>query len=278
MLVVVLGLASSVSWGLADFLGGISSRRAPAVLVVALSQAVGLALALALLAAVRPDVPTTSDLALGVAAGLTGVLGLVAFYRGMAIGSISIVAPVGALGALVPLAADLARGRQPGTVALVGMIVALGGAALAARAPGPASRRGIGLALVAALAFGSFFLLLSEAADGAGALWALAAARAGSAPIAAVASLVLLAGGRPRALRGRVVTWVVLAGLLDAGANLLFALGTGHGLVSVVAVLGSLYPVVTVALAGAVLGERLSSLQATGAALALGGVVLIAAG
>jgi drug/metabolite transporter (DMT)-like permease len=275
MLAVLLGLASSASWGLADFLGGVASRRAPALAVVAFSQAVGLLLALALLVVLRPDVPAPGDLLLGALAGLSGVAGLVAFYRGMAVGSISIVAPVSALGALVPLTLDLARGRDPGALALAGMAVALAGAALAARAPGPASRRGIGLALVAAVGFGAFFALLGEASDGAGALWALAAARTGSAPPAVAAVLVL--GTATGILRGRLLGMVVLAGMLDAGANLLFALGTTRGLVSVVAVLGSLYPVVTVALAGAVLGERLSRLQAAGAALALAGVVVIAA-
>lgn len=274
MLAVVLGLVSSVSWGAADFLGGVASRRAAALTVVAVSQGVGLLLALALVAVTRSGPPPAVDLLLGVAAGVTGVVGLVAFYRGMAIGSISIVAPISALGALVPLGVDLAAGRAPGPLALTGMGVALAGAGLAARAAGPASRRGVGLALIAALGFGGFFALLGEAAAES-ALWGLTSARLGSVPLALAALLVV---GPGVAMAGRTIAMVCLAGILDASANLLFAIGTQHGLVSVVAVLGSLYPVVTVALAGAVLGERLSRLQAAGAALALGGVVLIAAG
>lgn len=274
MLALTLGLVSSLSWGVADFLGGVASRRAAALTVVALSQGVGLMLALTIIAITQTGPPPAGHLALGVAAGISGVVGLVAFYRGMAVGSISIIAPLSALGALVPLGVDLAEGRTPGTLALVGMAVALGGASLAARAPGPASRKGIGLGLIAALGFGGFFALLGEAAADS-ALWGLTAARLGSVPLALLAVLVV---GTGVAMAGRTVLMVCLAGILDASANMLFALGTQQGLLSVVAVVGSLYPVVTVALAGAVLGERLSRLQATGGALALGGVVLIAAG
>ncbi|WP_217920754.1 DMT family transporter [Miltoncostaea oceani] len=274
MLALALGLVSSVSWGIADFLGGVASRRAAALTVVALSQGVGLLLALVVVAATRTGPPPAEDMLLGVAAGISGVIGLVAFYRGMAVGSISIIAPISALGALVPLAVDLVAGRTPGTLALVGMVVALAGASLAARAPGPASRRGIGLALVAAVGFGGFFALLGEAASES-ALWGLTAARLGSVPLALAAILVV---GPGVALAGRTIAMVCAAGVLDASANMLFALGSQRGLVSVVAVVGSLYPVMTVVLAGSLLDERLSRLQAAGAVLALGGVVLIAAG
>jgi drug/metabolite transporter (DMT)-like permease len=154
------------------------------------------------------------------------------------------------------------------------MVVALAGASIAARAPGPASRRGVGLALIAALGFGGFFALLGEAAAES-ALWGLTAARLGSVPLALAALLVV---GPGVALTARTLLMVAAAGILDASANMLFALGSQRGLVSVVAVVGSLYPVVTVVLAGALLDERMSRLQAAGAVLALGGVVLIAAG
>ncbi|HSI31486.1 MAG TPA: DMT family transporter [Miltoncostaeaceae bacterium] len=275
MLAIALGLASGISWGLGDFLGGLASRRAHAITVVALSQAAGLVLALLLLALTRPDVPSAEAYAVGIAGGACGALGLAAFYRGLAVGTMSLVAPISALGALLPLALDLAAGRSPGPLALAGMVVALAGAALAATAPGPASRAGLGLAVVAALGFGGFFVLLAESADGAGALWSLVAARTGSVPIALVGVAVLGAG---LAVGRGVLPLVLGAGILDASANLMFAAGSQRGLVSVVAVLGSLYPVVTVALAALVLHERLGRLQAVGAAVALGGVVMIAAG
>ena len=272
MLAVVLGLASSLSWGVADFLGGLASRRTAALSVVALSQSVGLVLVVIALGVARPEVPPASHLLLGAAAGVSGVAGLAAFYRAMAIGSMSLVAPVSALGALVPVAVDLVGGSVPEGFALLGMAAALAGGSLAARAPGPATRAGLGLALLAALGFGGFFALLAGAADESS-LWALAAARSASVPIALVAVLI---AGSGIAMPRRVALLAVGGGVLDLTANLLFAAGSQRGLVSVVAVLGSLYPVVTIALAGALLKERMGRLQAVGVGVAMVGVAVIA--
>ena len=274
MLAVVLGLLSGLSWGVADFFGGVASRRAEVLAVVVGSQVVGLLLILTIVAIARPDVPPARELGLAAASGVVGLIGLAAFYRAMAIGTISLIAPISALGAVVPIAVDLIAGRIPGTLALVGMIIALAGACLAARAPGPASRRGIGLAVVAALGFGGFFSLLA-AGSGGSPIWAIVAARGTSVPIGLI---VLLAAGTSLAMSRRTLLFVVCSGCLDVCANLLFAAGSQRGAVSVVAVLGSLYPVTTVVLAGTVLHERLGRLQAAGAGVALGGVILIAAG
>ncbi len=274
MLAVVLGLLSGLSWGVADFFGGVASRRAAVLAVVVLAQCVGLLLILSVVVIVRPDVPPAGDLALASLSGVAGLVGLAAFYRAMAIGTISLVAPISALGAVVPIAVDLIAGRIPGALALVGMVVALAGACLAARAPGPASRRGIGLAVVAALGFGGFFSLLA-AGSGASPIWAIVAARGTSVPIGLI---VLVAAGTSLAMSRRTALFVVCSGSLDVCANLLFAAGSQRGAVSVVAVLGSLYPVTTVVLAGTVLHERLGRLQAAGAGVAVGGVLLIAAG
>ncbi len=275
MLAIALGLLSGLTWGVADFMGGLASRRAAVLTVVGLSQGVGLVLALMALAIVRPEIPPLADIGYGMLAGLAGVAGLVAFYRAMSIGNISLIAPISALGAVVPITVDLLSGHTPGVVALAGMALSLGGAALAARAPGPASREGVGLALVAALGFGGFFSLLALGASNS-ALWSLTSARLGSAPLVLLIALAVGGGG------SLVVTMPTLAlitgaGALDATANFLFAAGSQRGLVSVVAVLGSLYPVVTVALAGVLLHERLGRLQAAGAGVALAGVALIAA-
>ncbi len=274
MLAVALGLISGLSWGVADFLGGLASRRAAVLAIVALSQAVGLLVALGALAVVRPGLPPARELGMSAIAGLLGVVGLVAFYRAMSIGSISLIAPITALGAIVPLAADLAVGRTPGAVGLTGMFVALAGSALAARAPGPAVRRGLGLAVLAALSFGCFFLLIAEGSS-TSVVWSLVAARSASTPL--IVAIALAVGGGRSMSRG-IFGLVALSGALDLLANLLFAAGSQHGLVSVVAVLGSLYPVVTVALARVVLQERLGRLQAAGAFIALAGVGLIALG
>ncbi|HTI34988.1 MAG TPA: DMT family transporter [Miltoncostaea sp.] len=273
---VVLGLVSGLSWGVADFLGGLASRRAAALAVVALSQGAGLVVALVALGILRPDVPSGSHIGLGLAAGLSGVIGLGAFYLALARGSMSVIAPISALGAVVPVAVDLARGNEPTAVVLAGMVLALVGAALVARAPGPSSRAGLGLAVIAAAGFGGFFWLLAEAADGESALWALVTARLASVPVAALFAVAV--AGASLALRGRVLLMTVAAGLLDASANLMYAAGTQRGLTSVVAVLGSLYPATTVALASLVLHERLGRLQGAGAGVAIVGVAMIAAG
>ncbi|HMN99776.1 MAG TPA: DMT family transporter [Miltoncostaeaceae bacterium] len=272
---VVLGLASGLSWGVADFLGGVASRRAAPFAVVALSQAAGLVVALLAAAVIRPDLPPPDKALLGAAAGVAGVVGLMAFYRALSVGSMSVIAPISALGAVVPVAVDLLAGDAPAAVVLSGMLIALAGAALVARAPGPASRAGTGLAVVAALGFGGFFSLLAEAADGESALWSLITARGASVPVALAVCAVV---GASVAIRGRLLLIVALAGVLDASANLMFAAGSQRGLTSVVAVLGSLYPVTTVALAAVLLHERLGRLQAVGAGFALAGVAMIAAG
>src|SRR4249920_1051484 len=132
MLAVVLGLASGLSWGVADFFGGLASRRAAAIAVVAITQSAGLVVAVVAIAATTTGPPPWDQLLFGLAAGAIGAAGLVAFYRGLAVGSMTLVAPISALGALVPVTVDLATGREPGAVVLAGMAVALAGACLAA--------------------------------------------------------------------------------------------------------------------------------------------------
>jgi drug/metabolite transporter (DMT)-like permease len=272
---VVVGLACGLSWGVADFLGGVASRRAAAFAVVALSQASGLVVALVVAAAIRPDLPPPDKALIGAAAGVAGVVGLMAFYRALSVGSMSVIAPISALGAVVPVAVDVIGGDAPEALVFAGMLLALVGAALVARAPGPASRAGVGLAAVAALGFGAFFSLLAEAADGESALWSLIFARGASVPLAL---LLCVTVGASLALRGRVLLITLAAGILDASANLMFAAGSQRGLTSVVAVLGSLYPVTTVALATVLLHERLGRLQTVGAGFALAGIAMIAGG
>jgi drug/metabolite transporter (DMT)-like permease len=274
VLAVVLGLCSSLSWGVADFLGGWASRRAAAIAVVLLSQGAGLALMLLIAAAIRSGPPPASDMLFGAAAGAVGAVGLLAFYRGLAVGTMSLVAPIAALGVVVPVAVGVAGGDRPSAVVVVGVVVGVGGATLASRAPGPASTRGLGLALIAAAGFGGFFALLAPAADH-DVLWAVIAARFASVPLVLVAALAT----RTRiGVDGADLPRVLVAGILDSSANLLFAAATQHGLISVVSVLGSLYPVATVALARAVLGERMGPIQGVGVGAALVGVGLIALG
>ena len=271
----MLALAASVCWGIGDFLGGVGSRRLPALTVLAAAEVAGLA-AIAVFVLVRgigPPGAATFGFAAG--AGLGGALGLGALYRGMAVGAMGVVAPISAAAAVVPVTVGLARGERPSALQLAGVVAALAGVALASREPGETARlaAGVGLALVAAAGFGSYFVLIDEAADVSPA-WAVLVSR-GAASAAAVGAALALGKLRPPA---RVLPALCVIGLFDVGANGLLALALSKGLVSIVAVLSSLYPVVTIALARVVLGERIGRVQAAGAGAALAGVGMISAG
>ena len=264
---------------MADFGGGLQARRVAVLAVLAISQAVGVA-GIAILAALGAgDFPGVGPLLPGAAAGIAGIVALAAFYRGLAIGTMSIVAPISATGAAVPVAVGVATGDRPSALVGVGIAAAIVGVVLASREDAPAgspraavARRSVLLALVAALGFGAFFVGMDASADD-GVLWALLSARIAS----TAAVVVAVAVARPD-LPGDPRTLGVLAavGLCDLGANACFALATTEGLLSVTGVVGSLYPLVTVVLARLVLGERVRRVQELGVAAALVGVVLIA--
>lgn len=282
MLAVALGLGSSLLWGLADFGGGLQARRVALLVVLAVSQAAGLAGIAILVAASGEPFPGVAGLTPAALGGVAGMVALAAFYRGLAIGTMSIVAPISATGAAVPVLVGLSTGDRPGPAVVVGIAIALAGVVLAAREEAPegsqaaaVARRSVALALVAALGFGAFFVGMDASAGDAGVLWALLGARIASFSMIAAA----LAVARPRAPGDpRLLGLLAGIGLLDLGANGCFAAATNEGLLSVASVLGSLYPLVTVILARAVLGERVRRLQELGIAAALVGVVLIAAG
>jgi drug/metabolite transporter (DMT)-like permease len=275
-LALVLALASSVVWGTADFSGGLLTRRLPAFSVTVVSQAAGFA-PLLVAVAVRGHVDAKA-LGLGVVAGVGGGAGLAAFYRALSLGTMSVVSPIAACSAVVPFVLSIATGERPHPLALVGAAAALGGAVLASaeerRSASPDRSRAIVLAVVAAVALGVFIYFLGLGSREGDALSTLVGARLGSLATLTLGALVFRAPVRvPRAFLAPVAA----VGLLDVGANALFAFASGHGLLSLVAVLGSLYPVMTVLLAHLVLGERLVRAQQVGIALALAGVAVIAA-
>jgi len=292
VLAVALGLSSSLFWGLGDFLGGLQSRRVRVLAVLLVSQASGLVAIAIGIAIARPQAPPLVDLWPAAAAGLAGAIALSAFYRALAIGTMSIVAPISATGAAVPVVVGIAGGDRPAALQLAGIVAAVVGVVLASREldepqrgsglavaarPDPGrvpERTSVALALVAALGFGTFFVGMDAGAD-ASVPWALLANR-----VASVSAVLLVVGAARVPLPGspRRLAPLVLVGLLDAGANGLYAWGSTEGLVSVVAVLGSLYPVATVLLARLVLGERVRRVQEVGIVAALAGVALIAAG
>lgn len=274
----ILALTAALAYGAGDFLGGVASRRAPTTAVVLWSHVVGLVLLLAAAPVVGGDA-TARGLLIGAGAGIVGALGVALFYQGLAIGSMSVVAPVaGLLSAAVPVAAGVGSGERPGAMALGGIALALVAITLVSRdgaaADGPGGNRVHALALAAGagLAFGLFFTALNAAGDSTG-IWPLVGARGAS-----VALFTLLGIARvtqaapPRQAAGAAVG----AGVLDAAANVFYVLALTHGLLSVVSVLTALYPAGTVLLARYGLGERMSSVQRTGLAVAGVSAVLIA--
>ena len=275
----ILALAASLSWGVGDFLAGLSSRKLQLLTVLVVSQAAGLT-SLAVLVAARGNGPPEARYLLYAAlAGIAGAIGLAALYRGLAVGSMSVVAPISATAAVIPVAAGVLTGERPSGAQGAGIGLALAGVVLASRESRPDGggrgvAQGVGLALVAALGFGLLLVALGAASD-ADALWATLAMRATSFTLLAVAAFIV----RPALAVGRDnLPILALIGVLDAAGNALFALATTESLLSVAAVLAQLYPVVTVLLARVVLGERISRPQQVGVVSAFAGIALITAG
>lgn len=280
MLAIGFALLASLAWGAADYLGGERSRAHAVLTVLLVSQAAGLVVLGAILA-VRgaPPPGETGFVAGALIAGTAGAVGLSALYRGLAIGPMGVVAPISALSAVVPVVAGFVRDERPSGLQAAGIALAITGVVLAARTPSaggraPVSMAAVGLALVAALALGTGTLGL-DAASEADPLWGTFGVRTAMFVLVIGASCV----ARPPVLIGRAQL-VALAGigLLDTAATMAFAQATHTGLISVVGVLGQLYPVVVVLLARFLLAERLVGGQRAGVVIALGGVGLIAAG
>ena len=272
----LLALGASLAWGMGDFLGGRAARVIHVLTVVALTQLIGLVAVLtwALLTS-DPFLPA-ADVAPAAAAGAGVAVGLASLYRGMAIGAMGVVAPISALSPIIPLAVGVASGERPSGVQLLGMAVALGGVTVLSREPGEGRRRaaGAGLAIVAAAGFGAYFVFLDASAD-ASVPWAVAVARATATTLAVAACLVVSA---PLRAPLPLLPALVAVGLADVTATALFGLASTRGLLAVISVLASLYPVVTVALARVVLGERLALSQRLGGAGAIAGAALVASG
>lgn len=278
-----LALLSSLLWGTADFLGGTASRRVDALRVVLVSQAVALAALVPLVAVLGPEV-SGRTVVIGVVAGLVGPGALLAFYRALALGTMGVVAPIAALGVVVPVIAGLIDGEEPSAAQAAGIAVAVVGVVLASgpelQGAGRGGTRPLLLALGAALGFGIVFVLLATGSDDAGTaevVLVLLAMRATS--VVVLGGLVLARGGRSAiAVPRSDLPVLAVIGAFDVGANGTFAVASQSDLVSVVAVLASLYPAVTAVLAWRLHRERLRPLQRAGVGAALAGVVLLSAG
>ena len=275
----ILALGGAACWGVGDFLGGLAARRMAVIAVLAISQAIGLAGVLVWVVVAQEAFPGVVKLLPAVAAGVAGLIGLAALYRGLAVGAMGIVAPISAASPVVGLSADAVQGTFPATLQWLGIALVLTGIATLSREPSPDGgggriASGVGLALVAALGFGLFVVGLDAGSDESAA-WAVVVARATSVSIAVVVALVLSTSLRPP--RG---TWPLLVGIGvgDTLANVLVAVASTHGSVGIVAVLSALYPIVTVLLARLFLEERLTTPKRVGGVVAISGAVLVAAG
>jgi len=274
----LLALAGALGWGVGDFLGGLAARRLAVVTVLLVSQAVGLLGVYVWVLAGNDPFPGVEELLPAAAAGVLALAGLGALYRGFAIGAMGIVAPISAAAPVVPLAVDTAQGRAPAPVQWLGVVLIVTGIVLLSWDPSPEGRgrvaAGAGLAIVAAIGFGLFFVGLDAGSDESVA-WAVAAARTASVPVALVAALATSTKLLPPR---RMLPLLVAIGAFDTGANVLFAAATTYGAVGVVSVLSSLYPVTTMTLAWLLLGERLGRTKRGGAVLALMGAAIVAVG
>ena len=281
-MLIAFALAAAVLFGSADFLGGAASRHRPTLSVLAVSAPAGALLLLA--AALAAGAPLrVAGLPWAAAAGVTGGIGLIIFYRGLAVGPMRLVAPVAALvSTVLPVGVAIAGGERPGPLVYAGggicllatVLVSVDGDGAGRPLGQPRAARGLAYGIAAGLAFGLFYLCLRNA-GAAGVLWPSAVSRLTGATILVAAAAW---AGAPPAWRGAsraVLAAVVASGLLDASANACYILATRAGLFGIAVVLTSLYPGVTVLLARFVLGERIRPVQLAGLALAIAGIAAV---
>ena len=285
----LFALATAVLWGLADFGGGLLTRRLPALTVVVVSQVIAVVVLGAIVVATGAWREAGPQLWFAVAAGLVGPVAMLSFYEALAMGPMGMVSPLGSLGVVVPVGAGLALGERPGFGQFAGIAVAVVGIVLAGGPElrgAPVQRRAVILTLVAAFGFGAVMTLISHAsATLPGLFLALFVQRITNVAAGGSALWIKARRGTPAlpAGTGAGVLWGLLpalafVGLADVAANGTYSVAAQHGPVTVAAVLSSLYPVVTALAAFLLLKERLRPVQAAGAGLALAGTVLLAAG
>ncbi|MFE9840556.1 EamA family transporter [Streptomyces goshikiensis] len=285
----LFALATAVLWGLADFGGGLLTRRLPALTVVVASQIVAVIVLGAVVLTTGAWREAGPQLWFAVAAGLVGPVAMFSFYKALALGPMGVVSPLGSLGVVVPVAAGLALGERPGAGQFAGIAVAVVGIVLAGGPElrgAPVQRRAVVLTLVAAFGFGAVMALIAHASSSVTGLFlALFVQRVTNVAAGGGALWLRTRRGTPALPEGPGprILWALLpalafVGLADVAANGTYSIAAQNGPVTVAAVLSSLYPVVTALAAFAVLKERLRAVQAAGAGLALAGTVLLAAG
>ena len=275
MLAALLALAASFTWGSSNYIAGIESRRRSVWQVTALSQLAAAAVAGVAVLAARQSAPGLTATLVLLAAGVATTIGILAFYRALAIGTMSVVAPIIAANVLVPVTYGLVTGERPGLPAYLGMACTIGGIVLVAW--GSRSNRteahtsAVLLAVLAATCWGFMLLALGTAGKG-HPYWAVFDVRVTS---VCVVLLFMAATRRPLEFRGQALPAMAAVGGLLTVANILFTLATGTGYLSVVSILGSLSPVVVTGWAHLLLGERLALHQWAGYVAVFAGIVLL---
>jgi len=276
---ILFALAASTAWGSADFFGGLKAKRHSALAVLFTIEVSGLIVAIVVMAIAQDPLPSTRAALCALGAGTAGIVALGAFYKALAIGTMSIVAPISATGVTLPVIVGIATGDRPGPIVIAGLVITTIGVIMASREihedeeRATAARTAIGLALLASVGFGLYFIGADVAADDS-VLWTVLLGRSVAIPFVGIALLTR----DVRLPRGGDLAVLCAAGATDLGATALYGLANTHGALSIVSVVGSLYPIATVILARAILDERIRAVQAAGVVAALAGVGLIAAG
>ncbi len=282
----LFALATSLLWGLADFGGGLLTRRTPALTVVVVSQSIAVAVLGVVVVATGAWSEADGRLWFAVAAGLVGPVAMLAFYKALALGPMGVVSPLGSIGVAVPVGVGLVLGERPGVLQFAGIVVAVAGVVLAGGPQfrgAPVQRQAVLLTLLAAFGFGAVMALIAEASTTlTGLFLALFVQRVTNVAAGGLALGIAVRRGEaalpPGGLARRSLPALAFVGLADVAANGTYSIAAQTGPVTVAAVLASLYPVVTAVAARGLLSERLRAVQAAGAGLALVGSVLLATG
>ncbi|MFF3324835.1 EamA family transporter [Streptomyces sp. NPDC002889] len=285
----LFALATSLLWGLADFGGGLLTRRTPALTVVVVSQSIAVLVLGTIVVATGGFAEAGPQLWYAVAAGAVGPVAMLCFYKALALGPMGVVSPLGSLGVAVPVGVGLILGERPGLLQFAGIAVAVAGIVLAGGPElrgAPVQRQAVIMTLVAAFGFGAVLALIAEASTTlTGLFLALFVQRVTNVAVGGAALYVsvrrgaraLPEAGGPKAILAALPA-LAFVGLADVAANGTYSIAAQTGPVTVAAVLANLYPVVTALAALLVLKERLRTVQAAGAGLALVGTVMLATG
>ncbi len=279
----VLALLSSALWGAADFFGGTLSKKYTPILVLGMTQAIGLLFGITLVLLTGelfgPNPPNAfgdgGDFFAGAVAGVSGYLGLICLYAGLSTGRMGVVSPISALSAVIPLTVALVAGEVLTAAQAIGVVVALAGAFCAS---GPELSQGLSpkplfLALGAAAGFGTAMTFMAIGSESS-ALMTMVMMRS----VTFIVSIFLVIKFRTVGnFKKSEIPLLIFIGVADFLANLLLGVATNFGLVSLVMVLGSVYPIVTALMAFKFLHERLHRIQYVGIVLAVAGVALISA-